>query len=103
MMTGIKPFWLLPVAAVKITTRAIISAIQNGYLKDVATTKIPGLNLEVPTEVHGVDSKLLVPRDTWANGADYDATAANLISQFVNNFTKFEGVDEKIVAAGPQL
>lgn len=85
------------------TTRAIISAIQNGYLKDVATTKIPGLNLEVPTEVHGVESKLLVPRNTWANGEDYDATAANLISQFVNNFTKFDGVDEKIVAAGPQL
>ncbi len=85
------------------TTRGIISAIQHGYLKDVETKHIPGLNLEVPVTVQGVDDNLLVPRDTWANGADYDAACADLTSQFVNNFEKFEGVDEKIIAAGPQV
>ncbi|MDF2182627.1 phosphoenolpyruvate carboxykinase [Neptuniibacter sp. CAU 1671] len=85
------------------TTRSIISAVQNGALKDVETTKLAGLNIEIPVHVPGVDSKLLNPRETWADQAAYDDAAQNLISQFVNNFKKFEGVSEEIVAAGPQL
>jgi len=85
------------------TTRSIISAVQNGALKDVATTRLPGLNIEIPVQVPGVDSTLLNPRETWADQAAYDDAAQNLISQFVNNFKKFEGVSEEIVAAGPQL
>lgn len=84
------------------TTRAIIAAIQSGSLDKVETTHIEGLNLDVPVAVPSVDSKLLVPRDTWSSGEDYDAAAANLVSQFVKNFQKFEGVDERIIAAGPQ-
>ncbi|MFW1678063.1 phosphoenolpyruvate carboxykinase [Pontibacter sp. JAM-7] len=85
------------------TTRGIISAIQNGALKDVAAIKLEGLNIAIPAEVPGVDNSLLNPRDTWADKAAYDDAAQNLISQFVNNFKKFEGVSEEIVAAGPQL
>lgn len=85
------------------TTRGIIAAIQNGYLNEVETRLIEGLNLAVPVTVQGVDDELLVPRDTWANGEEYDAAAADLTSQFVKNFEKFEGVDASIIAAGPQL
>lgn len=85
------------------TTRGIISAIQSGALKDAQTTRLEGLNLEIPTAVPGVDSALLNPRETWADKAAYDATAQDLISQFVNNFTKFEGVAEEIIVAGPAL
>jgi phosphoenolpyruvate carboxykinase (ATP) len=85
------------------TTRAIISAIQSGVLRDIDTKHIDGLNLQVPVAVPGVDSSLLDPRETWQDRDAYDRHLKELATKFVDNFKKFEGVNEAIIQAGPQL
>ena len=83
------------------TTRAIVSAIQDGALADTPTVHLENLNLDIPTRVPGVDAAVLHPRNTWADGAAYDAAARSLIDKFVENFRKFD-VDPAIVDAGPR-
>ncbi|MDN3526220.1 phosphoenolpyruvate carboxykinase [Halomonas sabkhae] len=85
------------------TTRAIIHAIQTGMLRDVETKRIAGLNLDVPTAVPGVETRLLDPRETWSDQAAYDRHLHELAAKFVDNFRKFDGVSEAIVQAGPQV
>src|SRR3546814_7926012 len=51
----------------------------------------------VPVSVPGVDSKILDPRQTWANGAEYDAAALKLIGLFADNFEQFAEQDRKSV------
>ena len=55
-------------------TRGIIDAILNGDIKNAPTKTIPYFNFEVPTELPGVDPKILDPRDTYADAAEWDAT-----------------------------
>jgi phosphoenolpyruvate carboxykinase (ATP) len=83
-------------------TRAMIRAALSGALDRVGYEKDPVFNLDVPASCPDVPSEVLKPRNTWANGADYDAQAKKLATMFVENFKAFEGgVTAGILAAGP--
>jgi phosphoenolpyruvate carboxykinase (ATP) len=84
------------------TTRAVISAIVNGDIRNASYEKLDGFNFEIPTAIAGVDSKILNPRLTWADQAEHDKNAKVLMSQFVENFKKFD-VSDEIKKAGPHL
>ena len=84
------------------TTRRIVNAIQNGELSNVETRHIPGLNLEIPKHVDGVDSKLLNPIETWENPESYESYLKELVKKFQDNFKKFN-VGHDIISAGPKL
>ncbi len=86
-------------------TRGIIDAILNGDILTAPTKKIPYFNFEVPTELNGVDTGILDPRDTYANVEDWEVKAKDLAGRFIKNFSKYTNTEEgkALVAAGPQL
>ncbi|MGK6319777.1 phosphoenolpyruvate carboxykinase [Sphingomonas sp. DT-204] len=85
-------------------TRALLGAALDGSLKDAAFRQDPNFGFAVPVAVPGVDPAILDPRETWADKADYDATAARLVEQFVENFAQFaDHVDEAVLQAAPQI
>ena len=49
-----------------------------------------------------LDQTILDPRSTWADAAEYDATAKKLVQLFIANFAQFEAhVDEGVLQAAP--
>ena len=86
-------------------TRGIIDAILNGDIKTAPTKTIPMFNFEVPTELPGVDSGILDPRDTYADPTEWETKAKDLAERFQKNFTKYttNEAGKALVAAGPQL
>ena len=86
-------------------TRGIIDAILSGAINNAPTKTIPYFNFTVPTELPGVDSGILDPRDTYANTEDWNTKAVDLAGRFVKNFVKYEGNEagKALVAAGPHI
>ena len=86
-------------------TRGIIDAILDGSISKAETKTIPFFNFEVPTELPGVDTNILDPRNTYADAAQWEEKAKDLASRFVKNFAKYEGNEagKALVSAGPQL
>ncbi|MBP3869083.1 MAG: phosphoenolpyruvate carboxykinase (ATP), partial [Solobacterium sp.] len=86
-------------------TRGIIDAILNGDVNKAPTKKIPYFDFEVPTELPGVDSGILDPRDTYANASEWEEKAKDLAGRFIKNFHKYENNEKgkALVAAGPKL
>ena len=86
-------------------TRGIIDAILNGDILNAPTKKIPYFNFEVPTELNGVDTGILDPRDTYEDKTEWDRKAQDLASRFIRNFVKYESNEagKALVSAGPQL
>lgn len=83
------------------TTRAVISAILNQTIRNVAYETMPGFNFAIPTTLPGLDSKVLNPQKAWADPLAFTKQAVDLIGLFTNNFKRFQ-VAAIISQAGPQ-
>ena len=84
--------------------RGIIDAILNSDIKNAPTKTLPIFNFEIPTELAGVDTGILDPRDTYADASEWETKANDLADRFIKNFAKYEGNEagKALVAAGPQ-
>src|SRR3546814_11523641 len=81
-------------------TRALPNAALDGSLNNAEFRMDENFGFEVPVSVPGVDSMILDPRQTWANGAEFDAAALKLLGLFADNF---ETLDRKSVVSGKRV
>ena len=86
-------------------TRGIIDAILDGSIEKANTKHIPYFNFEVPTELPGVDTNILDPRNTYADASEWEVKAKDLAGRFIKNFAKYttNEAGKALVEAGPQL
>ncbi|MDT8757804.1 phosphoenolpyruvate carboxykinase [Sphingomonas psychrotolerans] len=84
-------------------TRALLNAALDGSLSNAEFRTDPNFGFQVPVAVTGVDPAVLDPRESWANKALYDATAAKLVDLFNANFAQFaDHVDEGVRQSAPR-
>ena len=86
-------------------TRGIIDDILDGSIDKAPTKVIPYFDFTVPTELPGVDPRILDPRDTYADPKEWDEKARKLAEMFINNFKKFEtnATGKALAEAGPKI
>lgn len=85
-------------------TRALLAAALDGSLNEAEMRVDPNFGFEVPVSVHDVDTSILNPRRTWADGEAYDRQAKKLVGMFIENFEKFLAhVDPDVKAAAPKV
>ena len=54
-------------------TRAIIDAILDGSIDQSETEELPYFGLQIPTQIRGVDSRILNPQNTYEDPAEWDS------------------------------
>ncbi len=73
-------------------TRALLRAVLDGSLKNATFHADPFFGLMIPQNVPGIPDDVLDPRQSWADRAAYDRTAAELVARFQRNFEAFAGL-----------
>ncbi len=81
-------------------TRAMLNAALDGRLEAAGFDVDPNFGVLVPKACPDVPTEVLTARNTWSDGAAYDATARDLRNRFEKNFEQFEShVDADVKAA----
>ena len=65
-------------------------AILDGELEDSDFAPDPNFKILIPSEVPGIETTILNPKNTWKDQNAYDMKAKELISLFKSNFVKYE-------------
>ena len=85
-------------------TRAMLNAALNGDLENVEFVVDERFGFEVPTSCTDVPSEVLIPKNTWSNAVEYDATADKLADMFNENFKRYaNGVSDAVNASAPRI
>ncbi len=83
-------------------TRTMVRAALSGALDGVPYEPDPVFGIQVPTQVPGVPSEILRPRDTWPDPDAYDAKARELAGMFAENFESYaDGVSAAVARRRP--
>ncbi|MCM1020596.1 MAG: phosphoenolpyruvate carboxykinase (ATP) [Muribaculum sp.] len=86
-------------------TRGIIDAILDGAILKAPTKKLPIFDFEIPTQLDGVATEILDPRDTYTDPTQWEEKAKDLAGRFIKNFNKYtnNAAGAALVEAGPKL
>ncbi|MEX0721452.1 MAG: phosphoenolpyruvate carboxykinase [Balneolaceae bacterium] len=85
-------------------TRRMLSEAIAGNLKNVSYKTDPIFGVQVPSEIEGVPSQVLTPRNTWSDKDAYDAKAKELAEMFRENFKQFESeASEELMEVSPRI
>ena len=79
-------------------TAILSGSIQNSFFENESV-----FGLEVPTEILGINSKILMPRNAWTDCGKYDHVASALVSKFKENFDKYRNDEASFGVGGPVL
>ncbi|MCA9290966.1 MAG: phosphoenolpyruvate carboxykinase (ATP) [Phycisphaerales bacterium] len=83
-------------------TRAFVTAILDGSLRNATYDTHPIFGLHMPTTAPNVPSDVLNPRHTWSDKTAYDAKATDLARRFRENDAKY-AIADAVRAAGPSV
>ena len=82
----------------------MLNAALDGDLENVEYVLDERFGFEIPTSCPGVPSDVLIPKQTWSNGDEYDSTADKLAMMFNKNFERYaDGVSDDVNAAAPVI
>ncbi|AKS66806.1 phosphoenolpyruvate carboxykinase (ATP) [Staphylococcus coagulans] len=70
-------------------TRKMVNDAINGALKNTGFEKDEVFGLSIPTEIEGVPSTILQPKNAWSDKEAYTDQAQLLVERFKDNFKKF--------------
>eukprot|EP00831_Metopus_contortus_P083578 TRINITY_DN928_c0_g1_i6.p1 TRINITY_DN928_c0_g1~~TRINITY_DN928_c0_g1_i6.p1 ORF type:complete len:567 (+),score=78.25 TRINITY_DN928_c0_g1_i6:59-1759(+) len=85
-------------------TRSIIDAIHSGELSKAQFRNYDVFNMQIPTQVPGVDPQVLDPVNTWVSKSEYKKTLNILAEKFKKNFTRYsKDTGKEVIEAGPKV
>ena len=84
-------------------TRTLLNAALNGALAKAPTAVCPIFGLRYVTEVAGVNSTLLSPKQSWNNPAAYDQAALKLKMAFHKNMQQYADAAADVLPAAMLL
>lgn len=77
-----------------------MNAIHDGSLANAQFAQLPIFNISYPTNIAGVDPKILNPENAWQSKDEYKIYLRKVADMFNQNFSRFEKDASAAVKAG---